>query len=126
MPEESTNLQNESPAKDYLVVVQCDIVKERCSGYHCEKAFYERSGHFSHYPKEQNTRVLYLTCGGCCGRSLLRKLSHLVRRSQKKENLRPEKMGPRSSLQTVKIPLSRAIAAINDREIGFYSWKTVL
>jgi hypothetical protein len=35
-----------SDSFDYLVVVQCDIVMERCSGYFCEKAFDERSGVF--------------------------------------------------------------------------------
>ena len=25
--------------KDYLIVVQCDIVKQRCPGYFCEKAY---------------------------------------------------------------------------------------
>jgi predicted metal-binding protein len=39
--------------KEYIVVVQCDIVKERCSGYYCEKAYNERIGGFSHYSKEK-------------------------------------------------------------------------
>ena len=25
--------------KDYVAIVQCHIVKERCSGYNCERAF---------------------------------------------------------------------------------------
>jgi predicted metal-binding protein len=75
-----------SEAGNYIVVVQCHIVKERCSGYHCEKAFHERSGYFESYADRAGTRMLTLTCGGCCGRALLRKLSHLTRRSKKKEN----------------------------------------
>ncbi|MCP4650485.1 MAG: CGGC domain-containing protein, partial [PVC group bacterium] len=35
----------------YIVVVQCHIVKERCSGYLCEYAFSKRTGSFSKYPK---------------------------------------------------------------------------
>ncbi len=71
--------------KDYIVVVQCDIVMERCSGYFCEKAFHERSDGFSIYPSDRSYRTLYLTCGGCCGRAVQRKLLDLVRYIHKKE-----------------------------------------
>ena len=42
--------------KDYVVIVQCDLVKQRCSGYFCEKAFTERTGGFSDYPKDKAFR----------------------------------------------------------------------
>ncbi len=73
--------------KDYVVVVQCDIVKERCSGYYCEKAFHDRVGGFAAYPKEKAYRTLYMTCGGCCGRAVQRKLTHLARRIKKSEGI---------------------------------------
>ena len=76
--------------KEYVVVVQCHIVMERCSGYFCEKAFHERTGGFSSYPKEKRYRTLYLTCGGCCGRALHRKLSDLVKMTKKQENMDKE------------------------------------
>ena len=66
--------------KEYIVIVQCHIVKERCSGYNCEKAFNERTGGFAAYPKEKRFRMLNLTCGGCCGRATHRELSKLLRR----------------------------------------------
>lgn len=69
--------------KEYVVVVQCDIVKERCPGYLCEKAFHERTGGFAAYPKDKTYRVINLTCGGCCGRAIHRKLT-LLKRSLKK------------------------------------------
>jgi predicted metal-binding protein len=71
--------------KDYIVIVQCHIVKERCSGYFCERAFHERAGGFADYSKDKAYRTLYLTCGGCCGRALQRKLAHLVTKIKKKE-----------------------------------------
>lgn len=71
--------------KDYLVIVQCHIVKERCPGYLCEKAFHERTGGFAAYPKDRQYRVINLTCGGCCGRALHRKLTLLKRTIKKKE-----------------------------------------
>jgi predicted metal-binding protein len=78
--------------KTYIVIVQCHIVKERCSGYFCEKAFHERTGGFASYPKDAAYRTLTLTCGGCCGRALHRKLSHLAREIQKKEGVGRERI----------------------------------
>jgi predicted metal-binding protein len=78
--------------KDYIAVVQCDIVKERCSGYYCEKAFHERTGGFAAYPKDKAYRVINMTCGGCCGRAVHRKLSHLVRRLKKEEGIGKERI----------------------------------
>ena len=73
--------------KSYIVIVQCHVVMERCSGYFCEKAFNERSGLFSAYPRNQAYRTLYLTCGGCCGRAVHRKLLDLIRTIKKQENI---------------------------------------
>ncbi len=73
--------------KSYLIVVQCHIVMERCSGYFCEKAFHERTGGFAGYPADRTYRTIYLTCGGCCGRAVHRKLDHLVRLLKKRENV---------------------------------------
>ena len=78
--------------KDYVVIVQCHIVKERCPSYLCEKAFHERSGGFAIYPKEKQYRMLNMTCGGCCGRAVHRKLSSLIRRIKKKEGIDKDKI----------------------------------
>jgi predicted metal-binding protein len=73
--------------KDYVVVVQCHIVKERCSGYLCEFAFNERRGGFLDYPENKKIRFLTFTCGGCCGRAVHRKLVNLLQKIKKKENV---------------------------------------
>jgi len=73
--------------KDYVVIVQCHIVKERCSGYNCERAFHERIGGFAAYPKDKAYRMLNMTCGGCCGRAVHRKLSNLLRKIKKEEDI---------------------------------------
>lgn len=83
---------NELSGKDYIVVVQCDIVKQRCSGYFCEKAFNERTGGFAAYPRDKAFRTLYLTCGGCCGRAVQRKLSHLARKLRQREGIGKERL----------------------------------
>ena len=78
--------------KDYVAIVQCEIVKQRCSGYFCEKAFNERTGGFSDYPKDKAYRTLYMTCGGCCGRALQRKLSHLARKIKAREGIGKDRL----------------------------------
>jgi len=78
--------------KEYIVIVQCHLVQQRCSGYFCEKAFTERTGGFAGYPKDKAFRTLYITCGGCCGRALHRKLSHLAGKIQKKEGIEKDKI----------------------------------
>lgn len=75
------------PDKEYIVVVQCHIVKEVCSGYYCEKAFHDRSGGFADYPPDRPMRILYLTCGGCCGKAVHRKLSNFLKKAQKNEGI---------------------------------------
>ena len=75
------------PDPDYIVVVQCEIVKQRCSGYFCEQAFHERTGGFAVYAKDRPYRVLTLTCGGCCGKAIQRKLTHLSRKIKKNEGI---------------------------------------
>lgn len=79
-------------SKDYVIVVQCDIVKQRCSGYFCEKSFNERTGGFAGYPKDKTYRVICMTCGGCCGRAVHRKLAHLARNIKKKEGIEKDKI----------------------------------
>ncbi len=74
-------------SKDYIVIVQCHIVKQRCSGYYCEKAFTERTGGFSDYLADKVYRKINITCGGCCGRAVHRKLTNLVRRIRKEEQI---------------------------------------
>ncbi len=76
--------------KKYVVAVQCHIVKERCSGYLCEFAFEKRTGGFEDYPKENKIRFLPMTCGGCCGRAVHRKLSNFIKQAKAKEKIEKE------------------------------------
>ena len=78
--------------KEYIAIVQCHLVKQRCSGYMCEKAFYERAGGFAGYSPDKGYRTLYLTCGGCCGQSLHRKLRDLTRKIKAQERLGKDKI----------------------------------
>jgi predicted metal-binding protein len=78
--------------KAYIAVVQCHLVKQRCPGYFCEKAFTERTGGFADYPVDRQYRTLYLTCGGCCGRALHRKLESLTRSLEAKEGIAKDRV----------------------------------
>ena len=62
-----------------VVVIQCDDVTKRCSGFACMNDFYERTGAFADYP-DDNTRYMSMTCGGCCGNFITAKLEHLTKK----------------------------------------------
>jgi predicted metal-binding protein len=78
--------------KDYVVIVQCHIVKQRCSGYFCEKAFNERTGGFQRLPADRRPRMMFMTCGGCCGRALHRKLANLAKMIAKRESITKDRI----------------------------------
>ena len=67
----------------YIAVVQCHLVKQRCSGYFCEKAFTSRAGGFADLDAERPYRIVYVDCGGCCGKATQRKLTNLIRNARK-------------------------------------------
>lgn len=74
--------------KGYLVVVQCDrTVHQVCSGFLCEHAFNARTGGFARYPAEQELRYLAVSCGGCPGTAVLRKLTNLKHNLKKREKV---------------------------------------
>ena len=78
--------------KKYVVVLQCEIVKERCSGYYCEHAFTKRTGKFDGYPDDKDIRYLPINCGGCCGKASHRKLSSLIKQIKNKEKIEKEQI----------------------------------
>ena len=78
--------------KEYVVILQCHIVKERCSGFLCEKALHDRSGGFSDYPSDRALRVISMTCGGCCGKATLRKLNNLTKLAKAHDGIAKDKI----------------------------------
>ncbi|OQY02418.1 MAG: hypothetical protein B6I26_00850 [Desulfobacteraceae bacterium 4572_130] len=73
--------------KKYIIVIQCHIVKEYCSGFLCEHTFNKRVDCFSCYDSNNNLRFLSITCGGCCGRSTLRKLQDFISQAEAREKI---------------------------------------
>ena len=66
---------------ELIVIIQCEDVTKRCSGFLCMNDFYERIGKFEGYPDE--VRYMAITCGGCCGNLLTPKLENLGMRLKK-------------------------------------------
>ena len=76
----------------YIIILQCHIVKERCSGFYCENSFTQRDGGFSEYPAEKDIRYVSMTCGGCSGRATLRKLTNLLQLIKKRTEISTEEV----------------------------------
>ncbi len=68
-------------APELVVIIQCEDVVKRCSGFLCMNDFYGRTGKFTGYP--EGVRYMTMTCGGCCANLLTPKLENLGMRLQK-------------------------------------------
>jgi predicted metal-binding protein len=73
-----------------IAIVQCHLVHQRCPGYFCDRAFVNRTGGFEGLGLAPNVRKLSLTCGGCCGRALHRKLALLRKNAAEHDGIGPE------------------------------------
>ncbi len=72
----------------YVVIIQCDVAHNRCSGFSCMKSFYERLNKFKRYG--ENTRYISFTCGGCSGKGVASKLENLNKNLRREEGLTRE------------------------------------
>lgn len=63
-------------SKEFIVIIQCEISKQRCSGYLCTKSFYRKTGKFDGYP---DSEYIPFSCGGCNGKGISAKLQHLAK-----------------------------------------------
>jgi len=69
----------------YAVLIQCDIAKNRCSGFACTNAFYNRVDMFENYGPDM--KYIAFSCGGCCGKGIVAKLEHFSKKVRKVEGL---------------------------------------
>ena len=87
----------------YVLVVQCDNARHRCSGFACENWFHQRMASFAGYHPE--VRFLTVTCGGCGGLETLHaQLEHFKRKLLKKTSI---------ALDEVSIHLSSCMVTDN-------------
>ena len=75
-----------------IAIVQCDIVLERCPGFFCDRAFVNKTGGFEKTEYGKDTRKLSISCGGCCGRAVHRKLSLLAQKAKKFDNIEKDEI----------------------------------
>ena len=74
----------------YVAIIQCDISRQRCSGFACTNGFYNRDDFFKDY--DDDTKYISLTCGGCCGASLASKLEHFSNKLSKKTDVKKDEV----------------------------------
>lgn len=72
------------------VIIQCEKAKNRCSGYACTDAFYNKKYSFEGY--KDSTQYLSFTCGGCNGKGVGPKINNLVKRMKKLSDLKTEEI----------------------------------
>jgi len=72
-------------SENYVVIIQCDTAKNRCSGLRCTNAFYEKKDAFKNYDKD--TKYISFTCGGCSGKSVSAKLANFSMWLKKYSNI---------------------------------------
>lgn len=73
----------------YVVILQCDIAHNRCSGFACTHAFYNRTGMFKDY---DDIAYISFTCGGCCGKSVASKMEHWAKKLREKTDIKKEEV----------------------------------
>lgn len=69
----------------YVVMIQCDISRKRCSGFACTNSFYNRDEMFQDY--DDSVQYISMTCGGCCGAGLASLLEHFSNKLKKKTDI---------------------------------------
>ena len=80
-------MSEDTQEKNLVVVVQCDqVVHEVCPGFLCEHAFSSRTDAFARYADNKDMRYMSVSCGGCPGRAVVRKLMNVRNNLKKREN----------------------------------------
>jgi len=74
----------------YVVLIQCEISRQRCSGFACTNGFYNKDDSFSGY--SDNARYISMTCGGCCGAGLASRLEHFSNKLKKKTDIKKDEV----------------------------------
>jgi len=69
----------------YVVIIQCEIARQRCSGFACTNSFYNRDDGFRDYG--DSVRYIAMTCSGCCGAGLASRLEHFSNKLRKKTDV---------------------------------------
>ncbi|QOX62694.1 CGGC domain-containing protein [Anoxybacterium hadale] len=80
-------METKSEAK-YVFIIQCEIARQRCSGFACTNGFYNRDDVFQGY--DDGVRYIAITCGGCCGAGLAARMEHFSNKLRKTDVTKDE------------------------------------
>ena len=69
----------------FVVAIQCDHSRKRCSGFACSNCFFEKGDAFSGY--SDDTKFVTMTCGGCCGTPVAGYLEHFGKKLKAKTDI---------------------------------------
>ena len=81
-----------SDAIKLLAIIQCDLALQRCPGFFCDRAFVNKSGGFQGLNIVESARKLNISCGGCCGRAIHRKLQLLAAKAKKYDQIEKDEI----------------------------------
>lgn len=76
----------------FVVIIQCDAARERCSGFACTKCFYDREGFFENCDYNPDTRYIAFTCGGCCGTTIASHLEHFTNKLLRNTDIKQDEV----------------------------------
>ncbi len=68
----------------WVAVVQCEVMRERCSGADCAVRFAGRRDLFAEHDSDVSVYIP-ITCGGCPGRRVARLAAHLKKHMAKNQ-----------------------------------------
>lgn len=70
----------------YVVVIQCEHSRRRCSGFACSNCFFDKVDGFEGYGED--TKYLAFNCGGCDGTSVSGYLEHFGKKLRGKTDIK--------------------------------------
>lgn len=76
----------------FILIIQCDVARLRCSGFACMKSFYDKEGFFDGCGYGPEVRYMALTCGGCSGGSIASKLEHFSNKLARQTDIKKDEV----------------------------------
>ena len=76
----------------YVLIIQCDIARQRCSGFACTDSFYNRAGFFKDCGYAHGVRYIALTCGGTRDLVFASKLEHFSKKLIKATGIKKDEV----------------------------------
>lgn len=76
----------------FVIIIQCDHSRKKCSGFACTKSFYDKDGFFKDCNYDDDVKYMAFTCGGCNGAALDKQLEHFTKKLLAKTDLQKDEI----------------------------------